>query len=63
MADLTRSRPPVLVDAAGDGNFMFASRADDGHERFAELDAYLRANYRLVADVERMRIYVRNDRP
>lgn len=62
MADLTRSRPPVLVDAAGDGNFAFSSRAN-GHECNRELNAYVRANYRLVADVERMRVYVRNDRP
>jgi hypothetical protein len=62
MADLTRSRPPVLVDAAGEGNFAFSSRAN-GHECFSELDGYLRSNYRLAADVKAMRVYVRNDRP
>jgi|CZKI01.1.fsa_nt_gi hypothetical protein len=63
LSDLMQSRPPVLVDAVGEGNFSFHDRYASGHEIFGDLNDYLRANYRQVADMEGTRIYVRNDRP
>jgi hypothetical protein len=63
MSDLRQIRPPVLIDAVGDGNFSFHDRFASGHEIFNELNDYVRLNYRLVGDIEGTRIYVRNDLP
>jgi hypothetical protein len=62
LQDLVRSRPPVFVDAVGPGNFVYQDRAQDAHETFPELRAYIADNYHLVGDIEGSRIYVRNDR-
>jgi hypothetical protein len=62
LSDLMQSRPPVFADAVGDGNFSFHDRYASGHEIFTELNGYIRANYRQVADIDGTRIYVRNDR-
>jgi len=62
MSDLVRSRPPVVIDVVGEGNFSYHDRSDAGHETFGDLSRYLRANYRQIADTEGTRIYVRDDR-
>jgi len=62
MSDLMKSRPPVMIDAVGDGNFSYHDRDAEGHETFGALDSFMRANYRQVGDIEGTRIYVRNDR-
>jgi len=61
--DFLRTRPPVFIDAVGIGNFLYEDRAECAHETFPDLRDYIANNYRLVADVEGTRIYVRNDRP
>ncbi len=62
MSDLIKSRPPVLIDTVGDGNFSYHDRDAAGHETFEDLAKFMRANYRQVGDIEGTRIYVRNDR-
>ena len=63
LSDLVQSRPPVFIDAVGGDNFIYHDRRASGHETFGELNDYIGANYRQVADVEGTRIYVRRDRP
>ena len=62
LRDLSRTRPPVFVDAVGVGNFIHENRGKSAHETFPELRDYIAENYHLVRDVEGTRIYVRNDR-
>jgi hypothetical protein len=62
MSDLVKSRPPVLIDAVGEGNFAYHDRDAAGHETFGDLSSYMSENYRQVGDIEGTRIYVRNDR-
>ena len=62
LRDLSRTRPPVFVDAVGVGNFVYENRAKSAHETFPELRDYIGDNYHLVQDVEGSRVYVRNDR-
>lgn len=62
LADLRESRPPIFIDAIGPGNFAFDDRAKYGHETFSELQAYIDANYQLIADADGSRVYARNDR-
>ncbi|HVU34247.1 MAG TPA: hypothetical protein VHE61_12490 [Opitutaceae bacterium] len=60
LRDLEGTRPPVFVDAVGQGN-VFANRAD-AHESFPALGDYVAAHYRFVSEVDGCRIYVRADR-
>jgi hypothetical protein len=61
LRDLEQSMPPVFVDAVGEGNFLYHDRGLYGHEIFPELDAFIRTNYRQLADLEGSRIYLRRD--
>lgn len=61
LADLQRSRPSVFIDTVGPGNFVFEDRAGSGHEIFPALRDYISQHYRLVADIDHTRIYVRAD--
>ena len=60
--DLSRTRPPVFVDAIGVGSYLYENRAKSAHETFPELRDYIADNYHLVQDVGGSRVYVRNDR-
>lgn len=60
--DLVRNRPPVFVDSVGPGNFM-ADRASGGHEHYPAIRDYIASQYRLVREIDGMRIYVRRDLP
>lgn len=55
LSDLEKNRPRVLVDMTA------ARRRGFGFEGFPEFGAYLEKNFRLVAEVESRRIYVRRD--
>ncbi|MEO7412903.1 MAG: hypothetical protein ABIZ81_06060 [Opitutaceae bacterium] len=61
LADLQASRPPVFVDTAGPGNFRFDDRGL-GHQQFPQLRDWVGAHYTLVADIDGVRVYARNDR-
>jgi hypothetical protein len=62
LRDLSRTRPPVFIDAVGVGNLYYENRAKIAHETFPELRDYIADNYHLVQDVGGTRVYVRNDR-
>jgi hypothetical protein len=62
MQDLQQSKPPVFVDAVGQGNFVYEDRAESGHETFPALRDYIDTNYHLLRELNGTRIYVRNDR-
>jgi hypothetical protein len=59
LEDFDRADPPVFVDAVGPGQFYYWDRNRHGHELFPELRERVRQRYRLVADVDGARIYVR----
>ena len=61
LADLKRNQPPVFIDTVGPGNFVFQNR-DAAHEMLPDLRDYISQYYRLVADIDGTRIYVRLDR-
>jgi hypothetical protein len=58
--DLIRNTPSVFVDSVGAGNFI-ADRANNGHEQYPEIGAYIAKEYKFVREVDAMRIYVRKD--
>lgn len=62
MRDLMRSRPPVFFDAVGPGNFAFRNRDWISHETFKPLGEYIARHYRLMADINGTRVYVRKER-
>lgn len=62
LRDLERARPAVFVDAVGGDNFGYTNRATQAHETFAPLRDFIAAHYRLVADREGSRVYLRRDR-
>lgn len=62
MGDIRKAKPAFFVDAVGGENFSLHDRAKQAHEIFPELAAYVAENYRLVADCEGTRLYVRKDR-
>lgn len=59
--DLERSRPPVFIDAVGHSLWV-NDRATQGYESIAPLRAFVAAHYHFVDDIDKTRIYVRNDR-
>lgn len=62
LADLREGLPPFFLDSVGPDGFAFKARENEGHETFPELGEFIAAHYRLVADLESTRIYVRLDR-
>ncbi|HET7535375.1 MAG TPA: hypothetical protein VFJ90_02915, partial [Candidatus Didemnitutus sp.] len=62
LADLKASRPAVFVDTIGPAGFYYNDRAKLGHESYPELGDFIRQNYVLVVDWDRIRIYARNGR-
>ncbi|HET7538125.1 MAG TPA: glycosyltransferase family 39 protein [Candidatus Didemnitutus sp.] len=61
LSDLQRNLPPVFIDAVGPGNFGYQNR-ELAHEVLPAVRKFVAEHYRLVADLENTRIYVRNDR-
>jgi hypothetical protein len=62
LQNMTRSRPPVFVDAVGRNDLWLQNRATQGHEVVPGLKAFIAANYQYVDLVDDSRIYVRKDR-
>jgi hypothetical protein len=61
LADFTRNRPAVFVDAVGESTFYFANRANTAHETFPELAALVARDYCQVAELRYARVYARRD--
>jgi hypothetical protein len=61
MDDLRHNPPKVFLDAVGPGQFWYQDRAASGHDTFPELRDYVSDNFRLVGDVDSVRIYARKD--
>ncbi len=62
LRDFVAADPPLFFDAVGPGSFKYEDRIRAGHETFPELARIIQSKYSLVADVESVRVYVRNDR-
>ena len=62
VAELTRNRPAVFLDAVGPGGFGYTNRLTQGHEAIAGVRDFVAANYGLVDEIAPVRIYVRRDR-
>ncbi|GAB4026151.1 hypothetical protein [Spirosoma koreense] len=60
--NIQASRPPVFIDAVGPSSSWLYDRATYGYETFPELKAFVDANYRLVGEFEKNRVFVRTDR-
>jgi hypothetical protein len=60
--DMRLNRPAVFVNAVGEDNFL-KDRYASGYERYPALRDYIAGEYRLVREVETMRVYVRRDLP
>ena len=59
LADLSRRRPEFFVDAVAPNRFGYQVRALNGFETFPELARLIASEYRLVAEVDGVRIYQR----
>lgn len=62
LQDITARAPTFFVDAVGPKAFFFHDRFHSAHETFAELRDYVAANYVMLEDFKRLRIYIRKDR-
>jgi hypothetical protein len=58
--DLSKSKPRLFVDVVAPGSFGFIDRQNQAHEAFPEISEFVQKNYRLVEDVNGIRIFVRN---
>ena len=59
LADLEHNRPKVFVDAVPNSLWL-NDRATQAHEAFPELNEFISKNYHLVGEVDRTRVYVKN---
>ena len=59
LADLEHNRPKVFVDAVPNSLWL-NDRATQAHEAFLELNEFISKNYHLVGEVDRTRVYVKN---
>jgi hypothetical protein len=57
MEEMRHYPPVVFADAVGSGQPVFNDRHQFGHEIFPELNDYVAANYRLVSDLDGVRLY------
>jgi len=62
LTELVNAQPAFFVDAVGEGRFRFADRDLYAHECWPALHAHVARHYRLVAEAENARLYVRLDR-
>jgi hypothetical protein len=58
-ADFRSARPAVFVDAVGPDAFAYTDRATTGYETFPELQEAVARDYRLIADIDGARVFVR----
>jgi hypothetical protein len=61
ITDLEKNKPPVFVDVVSPQGFFYVDRHLYGHETFPPLAAFIDGNYRLITEVDGVRIYIRND--
>lgn len=61
LTDLQSSRPVFFVDAVGPDSFGYSHRAGNGHETFPALGDFVAANYVLLKDFGRARLFLRKD--
>ncbi len=61
IAELAKNKPPVFVDAVSLQGFAFRDRNLCGYETFPPLAAFINGNYRLITEVDGIRIFLRND--
>ena len=61
IADLAKNKPPVFVDAVSPQGFFYMNRRVFGYETFPPLAAFIDNNYHLTAEVDGIRIFIRND--
>lgn len=59
--DFQAAQPSVFADAVGPGNFAFVDPRQ-AHESFPPLREWVRARYTLIATIDGVRLFVRNDR-
>jgi hypothetical protein len=59
--DLRANRPEVFIDAVGPTSWFLTDRKYFGFEQFPEINAFVTANYRFVADIYQQRYYLRRD--
>lgn len=57
LSDMQRTKPDIFVDAVAPGAFIFSERSVFGHEAFAELAEFIRANYTQLADIDGVRVF------
>lgn len=62
LTDFLRDPPPIFIDAVGGDNFCFKDRSQAAHEIFPALAKVIGDSYRLIADHEGTRVYLRRDR-
>lgn len=62
MRNIRASRPPVFIDAVGPNSSWLNDRATYGYEQFPELRDFINQHYRLVAEVDKNRVFARTDR-
>jgi hypothetical protein len=63
LSDFQRSKPALFVDAVGPGDFTYTDRSEAGYETFEELRQAVARDYRQAADIDGVRLFVRNARP
>jgi hypothetical protein len=57
--DLINSNAKLFVDAVAPRRFLFTDRKTHGHEVFPEIARVIKENYRLVDEVQGVRIYLK----
>ena len=62
ISNITAYRPIIFIDAVGPHSFMYNNRMRQGHENFYLLDNFIEENYKLVSEIDSVRIYVLNNR-
>jgi hypothetical protein len=61
-ADLARNKPAFFVDTVAPKEFYFTQRENYGHDIYPGVKAVVEQNYRLLADIEGVRIYLLKNR-
>lgn len=57
LEDLKKNKPKIFVDAVGRNSHWFNDKSLYQHENFAEIKDFIQKNYKLVAELNDVRIY------
>jgi hypothetical protein len=60
--DIATTKPALFVDATGPNSLWMNDTTVYKHEKFAALATYISKRYRLIKTIDKVRIYLRNDR-